>query len=69
MPAEQRVEEANHILESISTLDGAKQWIDLIADGPRQLIAVADRIAGCLLRATCHTALRYCPDHQLPGGP
>ncbi|EFL24356.1 DEAD/DEAH family helicase [Streptomyces himastatinicus ATCC 53653] len=45
LPPDEQVIAANHILESISTLDGAKQWIDLIADGPRQLIAVAEQEA------------------------
>ncbi|MET7761833.1 DUF3427 domain-containing protein [Streptomyces sp. NPDC005393] len=43
-PAEQVIA-ANHILESISTLDGAKQWVDLVAHGPRQLIALAEQEA------------------------
>ncbi|WP_031076271.1 DEAD/DEAH box helicase [Streptomyces sp. NRRL S-118] len=38
---EERVHAANHILESISTLDGARQWVDLVADGPRELLALA----------------------------
>ncbi|WP_079662004.1 DEAD/DEAH box helicase [Streptomyces sp. 3214.6] len=40
LPAEERVYAANHILESISTLDGAQEWIELVADGPRQLLAI-----------------------------
>ncbi|MFI5871946.1 DUF3427 domain-containing protein [Streptomyces sp. NPDC051445] len=40
LPAEERVHAANHILESISTLDGAQEWVDLVADGPRQLLAI-----------------------------
>ncbi|WP_346178523.1 DUF3427 domain-containing protein [Streptomyces cuspidosporus] len=41
----EQVAAANHILESISTLDGAKQWVHLIADGPRQLTAIAEQQA------------------------
>ncbi|WP_420710713.1 DUF3427 domain-containing protein [Streptomyces sp. NRRL S-146] len=40
LPAEERVYAANHILESLSTLHGAKEWVDLVADGPRQLLAI-----------------------------
>ncbi|MGP4087970.1 DUF3427 domain-containing protein [Streptomyces sp. KR55] len=40
LPVEERVYAANHILESISTLEGAQEWVDLVADGPRQLLAV-----------------------------
>ncbi|MEU5183791.1 DUF3427 domain-containing protein [Streptomyces longwoodensis] len=40
LPAEDRVHAANHILESISTLEGAQEWVDLIAEGPRQLLAL-----------------------------
>ncbi|MGA5327621.1 DUF3427 domain-containing protein [Streptomyces griseoincarnatus] len=40
LPAEERVHAANHILESISTLKGAQEWVDLIADGPQQLLAI-----------------------------
>ncbi|MFD8868460.1 DUF3427 domain-containing protein [Streptomyces sp. NPDC059590] len=45
LPPAEQVAAANHILESISTIDGAKQWSDLIADGPRQLIAIAEQQA------------------------
>ncbi|MEV8595449.1 DUF3427 domain-containing protein [Streptomyces sp. NPDC052012] len=41
LPAENRVHAANHILESISTLEGAREWVDPVADGPRQLLAIA----------------------------
>ncbi|MFD9000564.1 DUF3427 domain-containing protein [Streptomyces sp. NPDC059582] len=37
---EERVYAANHILEAISTLEGAQEWVDLVADGPRQLLAL-----------------------------
>lgn len=40
LPPEERVYAANHILESISTLEGAQEWVDLVADGPRQLLAL-----------------------------
>ncbi|MFF4542777.1 DUF3427 domain-containing protein [Streptomyces sp. NPDC001406] len=40
LPAEERVHAANHILESISTLEGAREWVDLVSDGPRQLLAL-----------------------------
>lgn len=40
IPEQERVYAANHILESISTLEGAKEWVDLVAEGPRQLLAV-----------------------------
>ncbi|MET8163075.1 DUF3427 domain-containing protein [Streptomyces sp. NPDC005329] len=40
LPAEERVYAANHILESISTLQGAQEWVDLVADGPQQLLAL-----------------------------
>jgi superfamily II DNA or RNA helicase/HKD family nuclease len=40
LPAEDRVYAANHILESISTLQGARQWVDMVAPGPRQLLAL-----------------------------
>ncbi|MDQ0796189.1 DUF3427 domain-containing protein [Streptomyces sp. B1I3] len=43
-PAEQ-VLAANHILESLNTIEGATQWIDLITDGPRQLLSVAEQEA------------------------
>ncbi|MET9363175.1 DUF3427 domain-containing protein [Streptomyces sp. NPDC006632] len=42
LPAAERVHAANHILESVSTLDGAREWVDLVADGPRQLLALAE---------------------------
>ncbi|MEV7401012.1 DUF3427 domain-containing protein [Streptomyces sp. NPDC091267] len=43
-PAEQ-VLAANHILESLNTLEGATEWVDLVVDGPRQLLAVAEHEA------------------------
>ncbi|MBO0918315.1 DEAD/DEAH box helicase [Streptomyces laculatispora] len=43
-PAEQ-VLAANHILESLNSLESATEWIDLVVDGPRQLLAVAEQEA------------------------
>ncbi|MFE7382571.1 DUF3427 domain-containing protein [Streptomyces zhihengii] len=45
LPVEERVHAANHILESMSTLDGAREWVDLVAEGPRQLLAIAEKQA------------------------
>ncbi|MFI9205837.1 DUF3427 domain-containing protein [Streptomyces sp. NPDC053048] len=45
LPGSEQVVAANHILESMRDLDGAKQWIEVIADGPRQLLAVAEQEA------------------------
>ncbi|MFD4856415.1 DUF3427 domain-containing protein [Streptomyces atratus] len=43
-PAEQVVA-ANHILDSLNTIEGATEWVDLIIEGPRQLLAVAEQEA------------------------
>ncbi|MFF5722864.1 DUF3427 domain-containing protein [[Kitasatospora] papulosa] len=43
-PAEQ-VLAANHILDSLNTFEGANEWVDLVVDGPRQLLAVAEQQA------------------------
>ncbi|MEV8309429.1 DUF3427 domain-containing protein [Streptomyces flavidovirens] len=43
-PAEQ-VLAANHILSSLNTIEGATDWIDLVAEGPRQLMAIAEQEA------------------------
>ncbi|WAX79817.1 DUF3427 domain-containing protein [Streptomyces sp. KMM 9044] len=43
LPVEDRVHAANHILESIGTLKGAQEWVDLVADGPRQLLAITQQ--------------------------
>ncbi|MFD8811306.1 DUF3427 domain-containing protein [Streptomyces sp. NPDC059627] len=40
LPVEERVHAANHILESINTLEGAREWVDLVSEGPRQLLAL-----------------------------
>ncbi|MGW1196179.1 DUF3427 domain-containing protein [Streptomyces sp. NPDC002536] len=45
LPTDEQVLAANHILESMRTLDGAKQWIEVIAEGPRQLVAIAEQEA------------------------
>jgi superfamily II DNA or RNA helicase/HKD family nuclease len=43
-PTEQ-VLAANHILASLNTIEGATQWVDLVTDGPRQLLSVAEQEA------------------------
>ncbi|MFF9511815.1 DUF3427 domain-containing protein [Streptomyces sp. NPDC014724] len=43
-PAEQVIA-ANHILESLNTIEGAAEWADLVIEGPRQLLAVAEQEA------------------------
>ncbi|MFD4174646.1 DUF3427 domain-containing protein [Streptomyces anulatus] len=43
-PAEQ-VMAANHILESLKTIEGAQEWVDLVVEGPRQLVSVAEQEA------------------------
>ncbi|MEU3143492.1 MULTISPECIES: DUF3427 domain-containing protein [unclassified Streptomyces] len=45
LPVEDRVHAANHILESLGTLKGAQEWVDLVADGPRQLLAITQQEA------------------------
>ncbi|MFJ9213167.1 DUF3427 domain-containing protein [Streptomyces sp. NPDC102264] len=45
LPAAERVHAANHILESVSTLAGAQEWVDMVADGPRQLMSIAEQTA------------------------
>lgn len=45
LPADERVHAANHILESMNTIEGAREWVDLVADGPRQLLAIAEQEA------------------------
>ncbi|RKN60729.1 DUF3427 domain-containing protein [Streptomyces klenkii] len=41
-----RVVAANQILESMSSLEGAHQWVEVIAEGPRQLLAIAEQETG-----------------------
>src|SRR5690348_11499263 len=41
LPADERVRAANHILESTATLAGARAWVDMVEDGPRQLLALS----------------------------
>ncbi|MFJ1615450.1 DUF3427 domain-containing protein [Streptomyces sp. NPDC088249] len=43
-PTEQVIA-ANHVLESLSTIDGTAAWVDLVIEGPRQLLAVAEQEA------------------------
>jgi superfamily II DNA or RNA helicase/HKD family nuclease len=45
LDAAEQVIAANHILDSLSTIEGAAQWVDLVADGPHQLLAVAEQEA------------------------
>ncbi|WP_371538107.1 DUF3427 domain-containing protein [Streptomyces sp. NBC_00466] len=40
---EEQVLAVNQILESLSTIEGAREWIDLVVEGPRQLLAVAEQ--------------------------
>ncbi|MFI8289734.1 DUF3427 domain-containing protein [Streptomyces sp. NPDC085614] len=45
LPAAERVHAANHILESMNSIEGAREWVDLVSDGPRQLLAIAEQEA------------------------
>ena len=45
VPPTERVARANHILDSLRTIEGTKEWVQLIADGPRQLMAIAQKEA------------------------
>ncbi|ESQ06031.1 MULTISPECIES: DUF3427 domain-containing protein [unclassified Streptomyces] len=45
LPADEQVQAANHILESVSTLQGAREWVDMVAPGPRHLLAIAEQEA------------------------
>jgi superfamily II DNA or RNA helicase/HKD family nuclease len=45
LPVAERVHAANHILESMSTIEGAREWVELVAEGPRQLLAIAEQEA------------------------
>jgi superfamily II DNA or RNA helicase/HKD family nuclease len=42
---EEQVAAANQILTAISTLQGAKEWISTVVEGPRQLLAIAEQKA------------------------
>nr|WP_237694966.1 DEAD/DEAH box helicase [Streptomyces sp. SID5468] len=42
---EDQVTAANAVLHSLSTIKGAEEWIDPVADGPRQLLALAEQEA------------------------
>ncbi|MER7723173.1 DUF3427 domain-containing protein [Streptomyces sp. NPDC096323] len=55
-PAEQVVA-ANHILESLNTIEGATEWVDLVIEGPRQLLAVAEQEAPGVYAIRPHTPL------------
>ncbi|MEE1814829.1 DUF3427 domain-containing protein [Streptomyces sp. SP18ES09] len=57
LPASEHVHAANHILESMSTIEGAREWVELIADGPRQLLAVAEQEAEGVYRIRPATPL------------
>ncbi|MGW6415700.1 DUF3427 domain-containing protein [Streptomyces sp. NPDC055055] len=57
LPAAEHVHAANHILESMNTIEGAREWIDLVADGPRQLLAVAEEEAQGVYRIRPATPL------------
>jgi len=41
----ERLVAANHILESLNSIGGAKEWVELIADGPKELLAIAEQEA------------------------
>ncbi|NML48859.1 DUF3427 domain-containing protein [Streptomyces sp. R302] len=43
LPPSEHVHVANHVLESMNTIEGAREWIELVADGPRQLLAIAEQ--------------------------
>ncbi|MFD9031630.1 DUF3427 domain-containing protein [Streptomyces sp. NPDC059567] len=57
LPAEERVHAANHILESMSSIEGAREWVDLVSDGPRQLLAIAEQEAKGVYRIRPATPL------------
>ncbi|MER8037076.1 DUF3427 domain-containing protein [Streptomyces hydrogenans] len=40
LPEEDRLAAANQILDHIATLEGARAWVEKIADGPEQLLAL-----------------------------
>lgn len=45
LPSAERVHAANHILESMNSIEGAREWVDLVSEGPRQLLAIAEQEA------------------------
>ncbi|MEV6765257.1 DUF3427 domain-containing protein [Streptomyces sp. NPDC051105] len=45
LPIDEQIVAANKILESLATVDGAREWIDAVVDGPRQLLAIAEQEA------------------------
>ncbi|MFF8836547.1 DUF3427 domain-containing protein [Streptomyces sp. NPDC015130] len=57
LPEADRVHAANHILESMNTIEGAREWVDLIAEGPRQLLAIAEQEAQGVYRIRPATPL------------
>ncbi|MEU6946277.1 DUF3427 domain-containing protein [Streptomyces sp. NPDC046316] len=57
LPAAERVHAANHILESMSSIEGAREWVDLVSDGPRQLLAIAEQEAKGVYRIRPATPL------------
>ncbi|MFJ8658700.1 DUF3427 domain-containing protein [Streptomyces sp. NPDC093795] len=57
LPAEEHVHAANHILESMNTIEGAREWVELVADGPRQLLAIAEQEAEGVYRIRPATPL------------
>ncbi|MFJ5935916.1 DUF3427 domain-containing protein [Streptomyces sp. NPDC093071] len=57
LPATEHVHAANHILESMNTIEGAREWVELVADGPRQLLAVAEQEAKGVYRIRPATPL------------
>ncbi|QGZ49123.1 DUF3427 domain-containing protein [Streptomyces sp. QHH-9511] len=57
LPAAERVHAANHILESMNSIEGAQEWVDLVSDGPRQLLAIAEQEAKGVYRIRPATPL------------
>nr|WP_206314684.1 DEAD/DEAH box helicase [Streptomyces coryli] len=45
LPVDDQVKAANHVLASMETLEGAAEWVTPLADGPRQLLALAEQEA------------------------
>ncbi|AEN10224.1 MULTISPECIES: DEAD/DEAH box helicase [unclassified Streptomyces] len=45
LSASEQVIAANHILESLNTIEGATQWVDLVTEGPKQLLAIPQQEA------------------------